>query len=147
MKQTRYRAFAVAWAFAGVCASVYASFMPAAKPRTLEQLEAQKKAIKEAAQAAIAAARKKAAEDIASLKSNERRIRAETIRDQKKRENHAKIVLGVAIIHQCQTSEALATKFKGLFEEFYADSPERLKAAVYGLTLQVKKPVNDQEQD
>ena len=121
--------------------------MPAAKPRTLEQLEAQKKVIKEAAQAAIAAARKKAAEDIASLKSNERRIRAETIREQKKRENHAKIVLGVAIIHQCQTSEASAAKFKGLLEEFYADSPERLKAAQYGLTLTVKKPFNDAEQD
>ncbi len=121
--------------------------MPPAKPRTLEQLEAQKKAIKEAAAAAIAAARKKAADDIAALKSRERRIRAESVRDQKKRENHAKIVLGVAIIHQCQTSESSAAKFKGLLEEFYADSPERLKAAQYGLTLAVKKPSGDQEQD
>ena len=121
--------------------------MPPAKPRTIAELEAQKKAIKEAAQAAIAATRKKAADDIAALKSRERRIRAESVRDQKKRENHAKIVLGVAIIHQCQTSEASAAKFKGLLEEFYADAPERLKAAMYGLTLAVKKPANDQEQD
>ena len=121
--------------------------MPPAKPRTIEELEAQKKAIKEAAQAAIAAARKKAADDMTSLKSRERRIRAESVRDQKKRENHAKIVLGVAIIHQCQTSEASAAKFKSLLEEFYADSPERLKAAQYGLTLAVKKPVSDVEQD
>ncbi len=121
--------------------------MPPAKPRTIEQLEAQKKAIKEAAAAAIAAARKKAAEDIAALKSRERRIRAESVRDQKKLENHAKIVLGVAIINQCQTSEASAAKFKGLLEEFYADSPERLRAAQYGLSLIVKKPLSDTEQD
>ena len=121
--------------------------MPPAKPRTIEELEAQKKAIKEAAQAAIAAARKEAADKIAGLKAKERRIRAESVRDQKKRENHAKIVLGVAIIHQCQTSEASAAKFKELLEDFYADSPERLKAAQYGLTLAVKKPVSDVEQD
>ena len=121
--------------------------MPPAKPRTIEELEAQKKAIKEAAAAAIAAARKKASDDIAALKSRERRIRAESVRDQKKRENHAKIVLGVAIIHQCQSSDASAAKFKAMLEEFYADSPERLKAAQYGLTLAVKKPVNDTEQD
>ena len=121
--------------------------MPSAKPKTIEELEAQKKAIRDAAQAAIAAARKKAADDILALKSRERRIRAEAIRDQKKRDNHAKIVLGVAIIHQCQTSEASAARFKGMLEEFYADSPERLKAALYGLTLTVKKPVSDTEQD
>ena len=48
--------------------------MPVAKPRTIAELEAQKKAIKEAAAVAIAAARKKAADDIAALKSRERRI-------------------------------------------------------------------------
>ncbi|WP_353070547.1 hypothetical protein RBB75_20885 (plasmid) [Tunturibacter empetritectus] len=121
--------------------------MPPAKPRTIEELEAQKKAIKEAAAAEIAALRKATADKIAGLKANERRIRAETIRNQKKRENHAKIVLGVAIIHQCQTSETSAAKFKGLLEDFYADSPERLTAAQYGLTLRVKKPANDAEQD
>ncbi len=121
--------------------------MSPAKLPTLEELEAKKKAIKEAAAVAIAAARKKATDEIAALKSRERRIRAESVRDQKKRDNHAKIVLGVAIIHQCQSSEASAVKFKALLEEFYADSPERLKAAQYGLTLAVKKPVNDKEQD
>ena len=121
--------------------------MPSAKPRTVEELEAQRKAIKDAASAAIAAAKKNAAERLAALKSNERRIRADSVRDQKKRENHAKIVLGVAIIHQCQTSEAFAAKFKGLLEEFYADSPKRLEAAQFGLTLKVKKPADDREQD
>jgi len=51
------------------------------------------------------------------------------------------------MIHQCQTSDASAAKFKGLLEEFYADSPERLKAALFGLTLTVKKPASDTEQD
>ncbi len=37
--------------------------------------------------------------------------------------------------------------FKELLAEFYADSPERLNAAIYGLTIAVKKPESDQEQD
>jgi hypothetical protein len=51
------------------------------------------------------------------------------------------------MIHQCQTSEASASKFKAMLDEFYADSPERLKAALFGLTLTVKKPASDSEQD
>ena len=121
--------------------------MPPAKPRTLEELEARKKAIKEAAQAEIAAVRKAAADRVAALKSNERRLRVQGIREQKKRENHAKILVGVAMIHQCKISEASSSKFKAMLDEFYADSPERLKAAHFGLTLTVKKPVSDTEQD
>jgi hypothetical protein len=63
------------------------------------------------------------------------------------RDNHAKIVVGVAMIHQCQVSEASAAKFKGMLEEFYSDSPDRLKNALYGLGLAVKKPNSDQQQD
>jgi len=51
------------------------------------------------------------------------------------------------MIHQCQISETSATKFKALLEEFYSDSPERLKTALFGLTLMVKKPGSDTEQD
>lgn len=121
--------------------------MPPAKPKTIEELEAQKKAIKESAAAEIAAIRKAAAERTAALKSGERRLRAMGVQDQKRRENHAKILVGVAMIHQCQTSEASAAKFKAMLEEFYTDSPERLKAALSGLTLVVKKPASDEEQD
>jgi hypothetical protein len=121
--------------------------MATAKAKTLQELEAQKKAIKEAAAAEIAAIRKSTAERTAALKSNERRLRAEDIRNRKKQENHAKILIGVAMIHQCHTSEASASKFKAMLEEFYADSPERLKAAQFGLTLTVKKPASDTEQD
>ena len=121
--------------------------MPPAKPRTIEELEAQKKAIKDAAAAEIAAIKKAAADRTAALKAGERRLRAQSVQEQKRRENHAKILVGIAMIHQCQTSETSAAKFKELLEEFYADSPERLKAAQFGLTLAVKKPVNDAEQD
>ncbi len=69
------------------------------------------------------------------------------IREQKRRENHAKILVGVAMIHQYQISEASAGKFKALLEEFYSDSPERLEASLFGLTLTVKKPCSDLEQD
>ena len=76
-----------------------------------------------------------------------RRLRAADIREKKKRDNHAKIVIGVAMIWKCQSSPPSAEKFKELLAEFYADSPERLNAAIYGLTIAVKKPENDQEQD
>lgn len=121
--------------------------MPEANPKSIQELEAQKKAIKEAAAAEIEAIRKATAAKVASLKSSERRLRALDIREQKRRDNHAKILVGVAMIHQCQKSDASAAKFKGLLEEFYADSPERLKASLFGLTLTVKKPGSDQEQD
>ena len=121
--------------------------MPPAKPRTIEELEAAKKSIKEAAAAEIAAIRRALAERTAALKASERRIRAQSVQDRKRRENHAKILVGVAMIHQCQSSEASAAKFKPLLEEFYGDSPERLKAALYGLTLIVEKPSSDAEQD
>jgi hypothetical protein len=121
--------------------------MATAKAKTLQELEAQKKAIKEAAAAEVAAIRKATAEKVAALKGSERRLRALDIREQKRRENHAKILVGVAMIHQCQISEDSAGKFKALLEEFYSDSPERLKASLFGLTLTVKKPASDQEQD
>jgi G:T/U-mismatch repair DNA glycosylase len=121
--------------------------MPPAKPKTIEEVEAAKKAIKEAAAAEIAAIRKSSAQRTQALKASERRIRAQSIQDRKRRENHAKILIGVAMIHQCQSSEASASKFKALLEEFYADSPERLQAAKEGLTLTVKKPESDTEQD
>ncbi len=62
-------------------------------------------------------------------------------------ESKSRLVRRVAMIHQCQISEGSAGKFKALREEFYADSPERLKAAHFGLTLTVKKTGSDSEQD
>jgi hypothetical protein len=121
--------------------------MARSNPKSIQELEAQKKAIKEAAAAEVAAIRKATAEKVAALKSSERRLRALDIREQKRRENHAKILVGVAMIHQCQVSESSASKFKALLEEFYFDSPDRLKAAIYGLGLVVKKPSSDLEQD
>jgi hypothetical protein len=105
-------------------------------------LQARKKAVQE--QAAV---RKALAEKTAALKASERRLRAVDAREKKKRDNHAKIVVGVAMIWKCQNFPQSAEKFKELLAEFYADSPERLNAALYGLTIAVKKPENDQEQD
>jgi hypothetical protein len=34
-----------------------------------------------------------------------------------------------------------------MLEEFYSTSPERLKAALFGLTLAIKKPASDAEHD
>jgi hypothetical protein len=121
--------------------------MAITKPKTLEELEAHKQALKDQAAAEIAAIRKTNAAKIAALKSSERRLRAKHALEQKKRDNHAKILVGVAMIHQCQNSEASALKFKALLEEFYSDSPERLKAALHGLSIVVKKPASDTEQD
>jgi hypothetical protein len=121
--------------------------MPTSKARTLEELQARKKAVQEQAAAEIAAVRKALAEKTAALKASERRLRAVDAREKKKRDNHAKIVVGVAMIWKCQNSPQSAEKFKELLAEFYADSPERLEAALHGLTIAVKKPESDQELD
>jgi hypothetical protein len=109
-------------------------------------LEAQKKALKEQAAQEIAAVRKALAEKTAALKANERRLRANSVRDQKKRDNHAKILLGVAAIHLHQSSEVFRKSFEARLSEFYSDSPLKLEAAKNGLGIAVKKPASDSEQ-
>ncbi len=146
-QQTCNRALVLNARLPAYAADCMLTHMPKANPKSIAELEAQKKAIKEAANAEVAAIRKAAADRVNALKSSERRLRALDIREQKRRDNHAKILVGVAMIHQCQTSDASAAKFKGMLEDFYSDSPERLKAALYGLGLAVKKPGSDQEQD
>jgi hypothetical protein len=147
VKQTRYRALVANECLRQHGLDCMLRRMAKANPKSIQELEAQKKVIKEAAAAEVAAIRKSTAEKVAALKSSERRLRALDIREQKRRENHAKILIGVAMIHQCQISEPSAGKFKALLEEFYSDSPERLKASLFGLSLVVKKPNSDQEQD
>jgi hypothetical protein len=147
VKQTRYRALVANERLRQHGLDCMLRCMAKANPKSIQELEAQKKAIKEAAAAEVAAIRKATAEKVAALKGSERRLRALDIREQKRRDNHAKILIGVAMIHQCQISEGSAGRFKALLEEFYADSPERLKASLFGLNLTVKKPANDAEQD
>ena len=125
--------------------------MARSNPKSIQELEAQKKAIKEAAAAEVAAIRKATAEKVAALKSSERRLRALDIREQKKRDNHAKILVGVAMIHQCQISEGLAWQSsRRMLEEFYSlTHPERLKASLnsaLSLGRQETQPAT-QEQD
>jgi hypothetical protein len=67
--------------------------MAPAKPKTIAELEAQKKAIKEQAAQEIAAIRKTTAERTAALKSSERRIRAEgkPRQDSRRRRHHPSV--------------------------------------------------------
>ena len=62
--------------------------------KSIQELETQKKAIKEAAAAEVAAIRKATAEKVAAYKASSRRLRALDIREQKGRQNHAKILVG-----------------------------------------------------
>ena len=131
--------------------------MPSPKPQTREpqtpepqthaEIDAQITANKAALKAHLAELRKTAEAQNAALRKIGRELDAQQLREQKKRDNHAKILIGIAIIHQCKSSEASATKFKALLADFYADSPRRLEAALAGLTITVKKPANDQERD
>jgi hypothetical protein len=120
--------------------------MPVRKATSLSELEAQKKAVKETAAARIAEIRKDLADKTSKLHGRERQLRAQAIRDRKKQENHRKILVGVATIFQCQKSETAAAEFRGFLHAFYADSPNRLKGALEGLNLTVKKPTSDSEQ-
>jgi hypothetical protein len=99
VKQTRYRALVVYAVYAAMRFDCILKSMPKANPKSIQELEAQKKAIKEAAAAEIEAIRKATAAKVAALKSSERRLRALDIREQKRRDNHAKILVGVAMIH------------------------------------------------
>jgi hypothetical protein len=115
--------------------------------KTLEELEAQKKTLKEKAASEIAAVKKSLAEKTAHLKADERRLRAQSMKEKKRRDDHAKILIGVAMIWKCQASDQSVGKFKELLAEFYKDAPERLKAAEYGLTIAVKRPESDAQRD
>ena len=115
--------------------------------KKLESLQAQKRAIRDKADAEIAAVKKELAEKQAALKANERRLRAQTIKAQKKRDDHAKILNGVAIIASSQKSPESTKKWQDFLHEFYNDSPAKLSEALYGLALTVKRPESDQDRD
>ncbi len=114
---------------------------------SLEELEARKRAIKEKAAAEIAAVRKELADKLAKQKAAERRLRAQTIKAQKKRDDHAKIILGVAAVAFCQQHKQAAQPFLDFLPSFYAEAQEKLEAARHGLTLSVVKPKSDSDRD
>jgi len=123
--------------------------MPVAKPqpRDANEADATIQANKAELKKQIAELRKAAEIKNKALRKIAAELREKDLREQRKRDNHAKILLGVAIIDRCQNSEASASKFKAFLAEFYANAPARLEAALSGLTLKVKKPGNDQERD
>jgi hypothetical protein len=115
--------------------------------KKLENLQAQKKAIREKADADIAAVKRELAEKQAALKANERRLRAQTIKAQKKRDDHAKILNGVAIIASIQNSPETTKQWQDFLNEFYKEAPEKLSEALYGLALTVQRSKSDQDRD
>ncbi len=117
------------------------------KPRTLEELEAQKQALKDKAAADIAAVKKALSDKTAAIKATERRLLAQTTKVQKRKDDHAKILVGVASIWKSQQSAQSAEKFKDFLAEFYKDAPEKLAVAQYGLSLVVKRPESDSQRD
>ena len=86
MKQTRYRALVASERLRQHALDCMLGRMARSNPKSIQELEAQKKAIKEAAAAEVAAIRKATAEKVAALKGSERRLRALDIREQKRRE-------------------------------------------------------------
>jgi len=121
--------------------------MATLKPKTLEELEAQKQSLKEKAAADIAAVKKALADKTATIKASERRLLAQSIKEQKRKDDHAKILVGVASIWKSQQSAQSVEKFKEFLAEFYKDAPEKLAAAQYGLSLIVKRPESDSQRD
>ena len=77
----------------------------------LAELEAKKKAIREKADSEIAAVKREMADKLAKQKTTERRLRAQTIKAEKKRDDHAKIILGVAAVAFCQQHKQDAQPF------------------------------------
>jgi hypothetical protein len=113
----------------------------------LAELEAKKKAIREKADSEIAAVKKEMADKLAKQKTTERRLRAQTIKAEKKRDDHAKIILGVAVVAFCQQQKQAAKPFLDFLPGFYEDTQERLEAAQHGLTLAVVKPKSNTDKD
>jgi hypothetical protein len=113
----------------------------------LAELEAKKKAIKDKADAEISAVKKELASKLAKQTATERRLRAQTIKAQKKVDDHAKIVLGVAVVAFCRQHEQAAKSFLDFLPDFYKDAQAKLEAAQHGLTLAVVKPISDTDRD
>lgn len=116
------------------------------KEAELDKLLEQKKALKQQEAEQVAAVRKAFAEKASAIKAKERRVRAVSIREQKKRDNHAKILLGVAAIYLHQENPVFRASFDTRLREVYSDAPLKLEAALAGLKIAVKKPTSDAEQ-
>jgi hypothetical protein len=61
----------------------------------------------------------------------------------KRADNHAKIVLGVAVINLAQHDSDLRAKIEAHARQFYALSPGRLEATLKALALTVTKPESE----
>ncbi len=109
--------------------------MAKANPKSIQELEAQKKAIRDAAAAEVAAIRKATAAKVNALKilraafACARHPRSEAARQPRQdpcRRGHDPPVPG--------SRKGRLPSSRALLEEFYSDSPDRLKNALYGLS-------------
>jgi hypothetical protein len=115
--------------------------------KSLEELEKARKALDEKEAKEVKAVRDAISKKKADLRSTARFLRSKEAREKKKREDHAKILLGVAMIWKCQNSAPSADGFKKALAEFYKDAPEKLQVAEFGLSLVVKRPESDSDRD
>ncbi len=111
--------------------------------RTAEQIAEEKRKIDENTKAAIAKLKETRAKKKANLEIALRRVTAVDARAQRKRDDHAKILIGVASIQLGHESTTAHTRLKDMLGKFYADSPVRLEAALAGLNIRVTKPATD----
>lgn len=113
--------------------------------RTAEQLAEEKRKVDENTKAAIAKLKETGIKKKASLEIARRRAAAVDARTQRKRDDHAKILIGVASIQLGHENTIARTRLKEMLGKFYADSPVRLQAALEGLSIRVTRPATDAE--
>jgi Fe-S cluster assembly iron-binding protein IscA len=114
---------------------------------TIEALKQKRVQIKADAAAKIAdikaAERKKAA----ALRAAIRKAATQEARERKKRDDHAKIMVGVGAIYFVQNDAEFRSVFERKLAEFYEKAPEKLEAAQHGLKLKVNKPEGNSDRD
>ena len=126
---------------------MYAQAHAQGESESIQELQAHKKAIRDAPAAEVAAIRKATAAKVNALKTSERRLRALDIREQKRRDNHAEDPYWRGHASPENISDTSAAIFKGRSKGIYADVAERLQNALYGLPLVLKESSSDVEQD
>lgn len=115
------------------------------QPQTFsrEQIETLKASIRAEAQKKITEIKKTRSKEQQAIKRAAWQLKAKEAAQRKKADNHAKIVLGVAVIDLAQNDVALREKIETHVRQFYAQSPGRLDAALNALSLTVTKPESE----
>lgn len=124
----------------------YAGLTMPSTRKTPDQYKEQTQKLREATRTAIAELKRQQALKAAEIRAKHRRAAVLHARAQKKRDDHAKILVGVAAINLYQVSPNFQEFLDRKLAEFYANAPAKLEAARQGLSITVVKPKNDGEQ-